>query len=1053
MRFTKLHIDGYGRFVDQGLEFGPGLQLIAGPNEHGKSTLRNYISDILYGQKTNTIRRNYEESNELRVPWVGTEEYRGRLIYRLDNDDEIEIHRNFVPQQESLTIYNRTQGQDITQDFSVLRNGESTFAEVHLSMTKAVFLGTATISHISLSGLGDKQALVRIRERLLSLADSGDESSSAELAIRWLTTRMESIGQKTSRTKPLPMTRSRLLELQHEHQQVYDARQEVMVIEKQHGEVIEEIGNLLNRRNVLETELQSGREFEHKQTYRKALAIAEELDACTRESADYASHREFPVESRNLVTQLEARLDATTDQIERTGKSIEEVEAQLEGAFGRLASDGVEVMKEADPEYETRLTELEAELSGLTYRIEETKELNARCQGGYMDTQTKLKTLPDFAQFAPDPMERISQSSATFEAACRVRDEELAQRLHIAQMLEQRNDQLRADEALFGDEHQFGEVLRDHDLKTVENEDMLTDLRHDAAELKHVIEDREMRIPGLYLYTLGSAIGLTVFVIFVQITQNQSLYYPAGFVVLIFLFFGTMSLYERRRIDRDIYKLTTIESDIERYELAIKTDAETFDTIREATHCESLREIEAYYEKFSESRKERDRIQEHLEYETSRHAESKEHAQELFDDLIAMFAELGEELDDEKEAASLALKAIGHYHEYRDTRQRGIETRDSLNRYIQELEELQERQESVKAVERELALEVRQFMRDNHYSEEAQHESVLKALRAYRIRSAQARHGQGEVDVVQGQLRMLRQQTEHEQQARDILQDELNEHFVRAGADSLEEFLERLEQAEGHLKIKEQREHLDQQLVAVLGDETLDSLKGKGGSLDADDDRIPRSTIALQSDLDANQELLESKRKRVHSLQILMTERASGLRSVNEVDEERDATVNRLAQLELEFQASRHAVQALEDVTRKRYSQVAPRLAELASKHLNTITDGAYTELLIGEDMQISIRIPQTQTLNPDPERMLSKGTVDQIYLSLRLAMIQTISENSERIPMLLDDPFVHYDDARLKSAMKLMTEVGKSSQVLLFTCRDDVVRAAEALGVPILNL
>ena len=51
MRFTKLHIDGYGRFVDQDLELVPGLQIIAGPNEHGKSTLRHFIGDMLYGQK------------------------------------------------------------------------------------------------------------------------------------------------------------------------------------------------------------------------------------------------------------------------------------------------------------------------------------------------------------------------------------------------------------------------------------------------------------------------------------------------------------------------------------------------------------------------------------------------------------------------------------------------------------------------------------------------------------------------------------------------------------------------------------------------------------------------------------------------------------------------------------------------------------------------------------------------------------------------------------------------------------------------------------------
>lgn len=184
-----------------------------------------------------------------------------------------------------------------------------------------------------------------------------------------------------------------------------------------------------------------------------------------------------------------------------------------------------------------------------------------------------------------------------------------------------------------------------------------------------------------------------------------------------------------------------------------------------------------------------------------------------------------------------------------------------------------------------------------------------------------------------------------------------------------------------------------------------------------------------------------------------MTERSAGLRTLNEVEEERDATIKRQAQLELELQAANHGVTVMQQVTQQRHTKVAPKLAQLASEYLRTITDGAYTELLINQEMQISIRVPQTQALNQDPERMLSKGTVDQIYLSLRLAMVNILSEDAEQIPMVLDDPFAHYDDARVHSAMKLMAEVGQHSQVLLFTCREDVVRAAVALGTPVLHI
>jgi uncharacterized protein YhaN len=91
--------------------------------------------------------------------------------------------------------------------------------------------------------------------------------------------------------------------------------------------------------------------------------------------------------------------------------------------------------------------------------------------------------------------------------------------------------------------------------------------------------------------------------------------------------------------------------------------------------------------------------------------------------------------------------------------------------------------------------------------------------------------------------------------------------------------------------------------------------------------------------------------------------------------------------------------------------------------------------------------------MNEEPEKVLSKGTVDQIFFALRLAMIQCIGETGETIPMLLDDPFPNYDDDRLLRSMKLLAAIGQTNQVLLFTCRDDVVRAAETVQAPILRL
>ena len=71
----------------------------------------------------------------------------------------------------------------------------------------------------------------------------------------------------------------------------------------------------------------------------------------------------------------------------------------------------------------------------------------------------------------------------------------------------------------------------------------------------------------------------------------------------------------------------------------------------------------------------------------------------------------------------------------------------------------------------------------------------------------------------------------------------------------------------------------------------------------------------------------------------------------------------------------------------QRHSAAQQGLAKrgLASGYLKEITAGLYDELLVDGDMQISIRIPETKSLNTDPERRLSKGTVDQIYFAMLL--------------------------------------------------------------------
>ena len=65
----------------------------------------------------------------------------------------------------------------------------------------------------------------------------------------------------------------------------------------------------------------------------------------------------------------------------------------------------------------------------------------------------------------------------------------------------------------------------------------------------------------------------------------------------------------------------------------------------------------------------------------------------------------------------------------------------------------------------------------------------------------------------------------------------------------------------------------------------------------------------------------------------------------------------------------------------------------------------------------------------------LSQGTIDQLYIALRLAIAKVMHE-THRLPILVDDAFVHFDDKRLEEGLALLKETSALQQVLFFTCK-----------------
>ena len=83
----------------------------------------------------------------------------------------------------------------------------------------------------------------------------------------------------------------------------------------------------------------------------------------------------------------------------------------------------------------------------------------------------------------------------------------------------------------------------------------------------------------------------------------------------------------------------------------------------------------------------------------------------------------------------------------------------------------------------------------------------------------------------------------------------------------------------------------------------------------------------------------------------------------------------------------------------------------------------------------------------------LSRGTEDQLYLALRLAIAELITNESEKLPIFADDPLSQYDDNRTAKALAFLKDYSKDKQFIMFTCHSFIKEAAEKSDIKIIKM
>lgn len=168
----------------------------------------------------------------------------------------------------------------------------------------------------------------------------------------------------------------------------------------------------------------------------------------------------------------------------------------------------------------------------------------------------------------------------------------------------------------------------------------------------------------------------------------------------------------------------------------------------------------------------------------------------------------------------------------------------------------------------------------------------------------------------------------------------------------------------------------------------------------------------------------------------------AGLRSVAEAEEEVAAAEEdrrRIRDLDETLQRTKRF---LEDAQDRIHRTVAPLLRETLNNWLPSVTSGRYEEALVDpETLEVKVRARGGRWRKA---HLLSHGTAEQVYLLLRIAMVEHLTNGrGESCPIVFDDVMVQCDVKRKKAILNLLHALSAERQVILFTLEEEVAEWA----------
>ncbi len=188
---------------------------------------------------------------------------------------------------------------------------------------------------------------------------------------------------------------------------------------------------------------------------------------------------------------------------------------------------------------------------------------------------------------------------------------------------------------------------------------------------------------------------------------------------------------------------------------------------------------------------------------------------------------------------------------------------------------------------------------------------------------------------------------------------------------------------------------------------------------------------------------IKNKKIELHTLQLDYKNIEPKLENMAEIEENLINHKEKMVNLRGLEKSMNLAKDVLEDSYHKMKNTVTPKFTDKLSETIAQITNEKYAKVRLNDDTGLVVEL---ENGNYIPASRLSIGTIDQLYFSLRLAMVEELSE--EKMPIILDEVFAYYDTERLKNILTYMANRFGNNQIMIFTCTNREKEILEELNI-----